>query len=230
MKKISFLIVITVAILSLASWKMYLPVSNGMVITMSMSSSRGMIADMKIYYDQPGTRVEMNASMSSYSFSRTSLIKKAEPGKVYQLDATHKTYSVTDVNNNAEKKDEPATATLLGTDSLNGYSCKHVKVLQGDKKWEMWTTMSITEFPQFSDVMNKQQYIGNDQLHKALAAINAEGFPVKTILTDKEGTTTTTLTGVERKALDASLFTIPSDYKQSSQPAGFPGGYPGRPH
>ncbi|MEO5644932.1 MAG: DUF4412 domain-containing protein [Bacteroidia bacterium] len=204
-------------LLSLVSWKMFAPQTNGMVVHLKMSSSKGTSGNITIYYDTPGSRIEIAATMGAFSITKASIVKKAEPSIVYQLDEKSKTYSTVDVSNaETDKVDEPATATLIGTELLNEYSCKHVKIIQGEKKWEMWVTTSIAEYTQFSAVVNKARYIGNHGVHVALKAINAEGFPVKTILTDTDGTTTTALTGIERKPLSAALFAIPADYKKGA--------------
>jgi hypothetical protein len=222
MKKI-LLPTFALLILSLVSWKIYAPPPNGMVMHLKMISSKGTMGNISIYYDTPGSRIEVAATMGAIVITKTSIVKKSEPGIVYQLDDKNKTYSTVDVSYaETDKVDEPAIATLIGMDSLDGYKCKHVKIIQGEKKWEMWTTTSITEYAQFSAVMNKARYIGNHGVHVALKAINAEGFPVKTILTDKDGITTTELTGVDHKPLSASLFNVPPDYKKGATTPGYP--------
>ncbi len=232
MKKALF---VSLAILSLVSWKSFSTQQKGVAMTMKMTSSNNINATIVIYYDTPGTRVEMNATTpSGFSFSNVSIVKANQPDTVYQPDDKTKTYTLVDVSNaETDKDNEPATATLIGNDSVNGYKCLHVKVVQGAKNWEIWTTKSITEFFKYSAVINKQRYIGNHGVQDALKSVNAEGFPVRTILTDKDGTHTTDLVSVENKILDPTLFTIPADYKKTDHPAGFPGmpqGMPTHPH
>jgi hypothetical protein len=226
MKKLLFFL--PLAAFGISAKSFLAPATNGSVFTLSMSSSKGMTGTITIYYDVPGTRIEVNASANGFRVQKTSIVKKSEPDLVYQLDDKSKTYSTVDVSNaETEKADEPAKATLLGTDSLNGFFCKHVKVVQGAKNWEVWTTSAIAEYTQCSAVMNRQRYIGNHGMHDALKTISADGFPVKLILTDKDGTTTTELKKVEHKPLAVSLFSVPADYKKGGAPVGMPpGGYP----
>lgn len=221
------LLLIPIAALTICAAPFNAPVNNGTVFNLSMVSSRGMSGNITVYYDVPGTRIEVNASANGFPVKKTSIVKKAEPNTVYQLDDNSKTYTVTDVSHvESGKTAELTKATLIGSDSLNGYFCKHCKVTQGTKTWEVWTTSAITEYTQFSAVMNNQRYLGNHDMHDALKTINADGFPVKTILTDKDGTTTTELRSVEHKPLDAALFAIPQSYKEGAAPAA---PYPGMP-
>lgn len=223
MKKIFFLPILILV----ASWTSVSTTDTGMVFNMKIQSTQGLNGTIRIYYDQPGTRSEINATMNSgFSISKVSIIKKSEPNLVYQLDAQNKTYSTVEVSNAAEYGSEPATAQLIGNDSMNGYWCKHVKVKQGTKNWEIWNTTAIAEYASLSAVMNRQRYIGNHGLHDALKLINAEGFPVKIILTDKDGTTTTTLESMSRQKLSPTLFEVPADYKKGGYkaPQGMPSG------
>jgi hypothetical protein len=191
--------------------------STGSVFTLKITSSRGMQGTVKIFYDTPGTRSEVDASMNSgFSIRKVSVIKKAEPNMVYQLDEKTKTYSTVEVSNAADNPSEPATATLLGSDSLNGFMCKHIRVKQGNRNWEIWNTTAVAEYASLSGVMNRQRYIGNHGLHDALKTIHAEGFPVKIILTDKEGTTTTELVETKKQKLDPSLFEVPPGYTKAA--------------
>lgn len=201
---------------------------TGSYYEFSTTSTAGTSGTFKLYYSTPGTRIEVNFAVPNMpgGFTKTSIVKKAEPGKVYQLDTKNKTYTLTDVSNQAtDKADHTATATVLGTETVSGYSCKHVKVVDGGTNWEMWTTTAITEYSQYSKVFGNQKYIGNHAVHEALQKVGAEGFPVKVIQTEGSNTYTTTLTKHENKTLDNSLFEIPSDYTQSNgTSAGAPAG------
>lgn len=204
---------------------------NGSYYELALSSTSGATGTIKIYYAAPGCRTEMQitaAQMPGGGMNKTSIVKKAEPEKVYQVDDKTKTYSIVDLGGQAtDKADHKATATLIDTATVSGYKCKHVKVTDGTQNWEIWTTTAIAEYSQYSKVMGNQKYIGNHAVHEALKLIGAEGFPVKTITTDSRGTFTVTLVKKENKTLATSLFEIPAGYTQSSGAATAPAGMGG---
>jgi hypothetical protein len=203
---------------------------------MTTGSGPGMSAkgDGKIFLSPAGYRVEWMMDLSSMKKDRegagaapptmamTMLARKADPGKVYMLNAAKKTYSVVDTGKSVEQRGktrkEPFTVKKLGTDTVAGLPCQNVLLTSSDgTEIEVCAAKELAASSDWLASLNRRSPEGAAWL-TALKKQGIEGFPVRWVTRKKGSTqplTTMEMTHLEKKALPASLFDVPAGYTQT---------------
>ncbi len=101
------------------------------------------------------------------------------------------------------------------TKTINGYDCVKWVYKSKDAHGDMWMTKDLGSFMMFNSPM------GHSEQPEWMKTIQNEGyFPMLVTIYDNDNKTTSQMevTSVEKKSLDASLFTVPSDYKLFQMP------------
>jgi hypothetical protein len=207
---------------------------SGAQVDFKISSSHGASGTIKGFYSGGNSRVEMTMTMPQMpggGFSRTSIMKSTEPSKTYQLDDKNKTYTVNEIKVGAKDDASDYTVKLIGKDKVAGYNCIHVAVTKTSKvaagtateNMEFWTTKDISEYEKYAG-KGDNKYMGTSAMYEALKKQGADGFIIKSFVTDSRGGDfTMELVKIEKKDVPASLFTVPADYKLSANPTMTPG-------
>jgi hypothetical protein len=111
--------------------------------------------------------------------------------------------------------------TKAGSEVIAGQQCDDYVGTnsKGEKEATSCIAHGMGNFMWFgsSNPMMKQM---EDRISGLSSAIAGGGFPLKYVKSN--GETTMLATKIERKSLDASLFTPPADYHQMQMPAGMP--------
>ena len=85
----------------------------------------------------------------------------------------------------------------------------------------MWTTKEI---PDYAEIIKfKSRYTSNDDISTALRTKDAEGFPVRMIMHEKERNMQMDLVKAQKTTVDDKLFSL-DGYTKSAGPMGMPGG------
>ena len=174
----------------------------------------------KLFISKNGTRFEIDLADPE---TGTALMHLAtftpsdEPNLLYTLNEQAKTYSVIDMSRliedleaiETEEKEREYTVEKLGTETLLGYKCTHVRITDDHGETEMWLTkdlISAADFARLQPGGKKGKASFDIRLKKA----GLEGFPLKTW--DRESNTTFEFVEIERKKLDKSYFSVPAGY------------------
>lgn len=193
-------------------------------------------ASSKMFLGKPGYRMEMKLSGADMQkagmggMTMATLVKAAEPNRVYQINDATRSYSVMDLSKMKEQAagqktpDETYKVEKLGKDNVNGFSCDNARVTG--------STGSVMEMCLTKDVAGSGQVFGalqggsrsgsGDNLYKALRDSGVEGFPARMIVRDKSAKPMMTmeLLKLEKRSLPASTFEVPAGYQEQTGMAG----------
>ncbi len=187
------------------------------ILHMEISAPEGS-QNGKLYISKKGTRFEMeltDPATEKIVMRIVTFTPSAEPDLLYTLNENAKTYSVIDMSELQDQFDTIPEEKLdykvekLGTETLHGYTCTHVRITDEHGETEMWLTkdlISAADFARMQPGRKKNAATFDMRLKKA----GLEGFPLKVL--DKESNTTMEFSQIERKKLDKSLFEVPDGY------------------
>ncbi len=157
--------------------------------------------------------------------SMTMLFRKADPGKLFMLNAANKTYSVFDPKKAADQdkaSKETFTVKKLGTATVAGMSCQNVLLTSSKgNEIEVCAAKDFAASDEWLAGFNRRE--GGGSWMAALKEQGIAGFPVRWSIRKKGSTdalATMEFTRFEKKTLPASLFEVPAGYKQTSMAMG----------
>jgi hypothetical protein len=175
-----------------------------------------------------GARCEINMEMGAMAMKMVVLQKTASPDTLYHIDDANKTYSEMDLAKLREMAGQSQntgkyTVEKLGQENILGYKTQHVRVKEqkpgngNGETMEVWTASDLLDYATFSKWQGRRGKRGGEEaLVKALKDAGADGMPLKSITTTPDGTTVTMeVVKVDKKALPASTFEIPTGYTRS---------------
>jgi hypothetical protein len=201
--------------------------SQGYYMEFKMSSDRNMSGTMKAYSQNENSRSEIGvvvgAPNGNSPMNRTMvyLTLKDHPGKVISLNDQQKSYSEMDIP--AESKEGDASdyeITVIGKEKVNGFNSTHSKIKNktNNTEQEIWTTRDIPNYAELAKV--KTKYTGKDNLNKALAAKDADGFPAKITVSEHGANIQLDLVSAEKRDNPSSLFSLDGYSKATSGQGG----------
>ncbi|PIO48590.1 MAG: hypothetical protein CMR00_03685 [[Chlorobium] sp. 445] len=227
MKKVSLLLVLCCLMRVVAA---QVPQFEGTITmqtnTTSPDNQVELSATMIVYSKNGSTLIETSTNVGGMKMQQVTLARASEPNKLYTIDRKNKTYGVLDVTGmQSMQNEEEFEVKKIGTEKIRGMKCVHVqvKMKKSNVMMDMWTTKEIGDWEMYSRMQKNNPMFQNNKLLAALRKENADGMPLKTVVTVEGTRSVTEVTKVEKKALPASLFEIPSDYKESSDMFGIPG-------
>ncbi len=198
-------------------------------IEMKITGQGGVSGTGRVFVSKAGTRTEMDMQTGRMPIHMVTLMKFSTPDVMYLINDKSKTYSEIDTTKaraQAAKmtSDRDAyTVKVLGTESVLGYSAKHVLLSRpGDKsEMEAWTSRDLfgLSYESMKGLLRRGAH-DEGSMMKALKDAGAEGFFVKMITREKgkvEPLTTMELTKAEKKSLPGSLFEIPAGYTKQEE-------------
>jgi hypothetical protein len=168
----------------------------------------------KLYAKNGEIRSEVNMPMGNKEMTMVTLRLKSHPGVSLVLNSMNKTYTETKNSSSKDSKKEISIA-VLGNEKIGQYNCTHVRFTSNNKSWEMWCCKDL---PAFSFPYDQEDAEANNKIIQSLKNKNIEGVPVKIVFLKPNSnvpTLTMELIKYEPKDLDASLFSIPADYKKN---------------
>ncbi|MBS1487524.1 MAG: DUF4412 domain-containing protein [Bacteroidetes bacterium] len=136
------------------------------------------------------------------------------PDKSVRIDRENKTYSLLPSGNGQHNEDTKPTVTKTSeTKSILGHTCTKYIVTSSEHNMEvkvsLWTT---TDFKDIDLKAFSQQRVGKGQ---SLTYEGVDGVPLRIETATKQGNMVMEVTDIKRESLNASLFTVPSDYKET---------------
>ena len=157
----------------------------------------------------------------------TMLAKLPNPEKVYLLNDEKKMYSSWDAKPKSDGAPKAAadtyTVETLGADRIAGYACQNARVRSSKgTDFDVCVTKDFGASTEWIAAMNRNDPDSLSWL-KALRDKGIEGFPIRWSVRQKgssEPSMVMELVSVQKKALPASLFTVPSGYKETNLSGG----------
>jgi hypothetical protein len=170
-------------------------------------------------------RAEMRIPMPGVVTGKiVSIMHISQPRISMQLYADEKTFGLTVIDTaliNGIK--ETFQITKVGTETVNGFSCVHVKMVtttgsglfKSKSEEDIWTSTSVPGYALYKKLSSVSGI--KPQMMQALEQAGAGGFFVKMAAAGKDYSMTMTLMHAEEKNCPASLFEIPSGYAKTDQ-------------
>jgi len=193
-------------------------------IDMKITAQGGVAGTGKVFVSKLGSRTEMDMQMANTPMHMTTLMKFSTPDVMYLINDKAKTYTAMDTKKAREQAakttgdKEAYSVKVLGSETVFGYSTKHVLLSRPSDKSEMeaWTTRDLLGL-NYESMKGLMRRGAEDEgsMMKALKHAGAEGFFVKMVTREKgktEPLTTLELTKAEKKSLPASMFEVPAGY------------------
>jgi hypothetical protein len=174
--------------------------------------------------------IETLTNVGGVTMKQATLVRGQEPNKIYMLDREKKTYTEMDLSGMVEginRQQEEYEVKKMGNEKIQGHNCVHVqvKMKKSNVTMDMWTTKELLDWDTYSRMQHNNPMLRDNSFLAALRRENAEGMALKTVtdVPNGGGKTVMEVTKLEKKALPASLFEIPKDYKKSAGMFGIPG-------
>jgi len=195
------------------------------ILTMRTTIPEAGSTETKMFIAKEGVRMETKSNIKNMPAGlQIVIVSPSEtPNLVYILNESNKSYTVID---NDEMKKEigkeshsdlyaDAKIENLGKETVNGYSCTHVRVTRGENVTDMWVSKDVLDYATYARMQSSRDK-DMPEFAKRLKAAGYDGFPVKMVQTPSN--ITTELVQVDKQSLDASLFKIPAGYTKTELP------------
>lgn len=158
----------------------------------------------------------MIASAAGYQVNSKPIVmigRVSMPNYSVTLDDENKTYALNIIDQALlDKSGSGYTARVIGSETVNGYPCKHV-VIKGHKMTlDMWTSTSVPGYDVYQKLASTASG-ANASFINALKQADADGIMVKMII--ENNASSMTLTKAVFIGADNSLFEIPAGYTKS---------------
>ncbi len=189
-------------------------IAEDIYLEYSTKDPKGRAIGTKIYSKNGDGRMEIDIDMGRMKMTIASLVLKKNPDEIIVLNSLAKSYT-----KRAKPTKKPNltnyTITFIGREKIGAYNCSHMRIKSNDKSFDMWLTKDL---PAFNLPIDNNLANIDKKLNDELESKGVSGMMVKTVYFNP-GTATPKLTmnliKYESKPLSASLFKIPSDYKES---------------
>jgi hypothetical protein len=134
------------------------------------------------------------------------------PNYSVTLNDDDKTYSLNVIDQALLKQEgEKYKAYVIGTETVNGYSCKHAVLKGKNLVMDMWMSTDVPGYDVYKKAAAASSVGGN--FMSALQAAGADGFPVKIFM--ENSASSMTLTKATYVGVSNNFFDIPSNYSEA---------------
>jgi len=143
------------------------------------------------------------------------MLYQKDKGQTLRLNRSEKTYSILPSGGGGQGGSTitPKVTKTGETAKILGYNCTKyvVEITEGARPstQSIWTTTDIKDFDLKSLANQRMGQGGQSMFYEGM-----EGVPLKIEAATKEGNMVMEAADLKRETLDASLFTVPSDYKE----------------
>ncbi len=170
-------------------------------------------------------RSERKLNMPGVMTGEMTIIGHADqPRYSIMLNTGAKTYSLSVIDTSLiNSQMERCQVTKIGTETIQGYSCVHVKMtstsgsglFKSSSTMDLWTSTNVPGYSFYKRLVSMQNV--KPQMLQALDNAGAGGIIIRMDAGGKDYSMTMLLIRAEEKNLPASLFEIPAGYTDSKQ-------------
>ncbi|WP_234733726.1 DUF4412 domain-containing protein [Tellurirhabdus bombi] len=211
MKKISFLLIA----LLLAPFVQAQQGSVEYKISMK-SGNQNINSSSVMYFSNGNVRTEMSIPLpgAPKPIKQTMLLLTSKPNTVYLLNEATKTYTENATNTASKTNPGKITVKVLGKEKIQNMNCTHAVVTTDKGNVEVWTTKEIPGYEKLISYWSSSKNFGVDNMYSELKKNDAEGFFVRMQNNAAPGGMVMDLVRYDTKAIPASQFEIPKDFKK----------------
>ncbi len=151
---------------------------------------------------------------------KTTVITKAvQPDIATIINHQAKKYSIVNLRAAAENAllldfDSNYTLTKAGREMIKNYNCDHLILTSSTEKLELWVTGDLGHFSTFNILQTQNPRLSNTKLASIFKANSIEGFPVKMVQHNSNGTYRMELLSISKKPIPPALFAVPAGYQK----------------
>jgi hypothetical protein len=151
---------------------------------------------------------------------RTTVItRSANPDEATIVNHKSRSWSVVNLRSAAESAtlldfDSNYRFSRVGTETLSGYQCEHVRLTSSTDTLDLWITRGLGNFSTFRLLQSQNPRLSNTSLSKVLKENGVDGFPVKIVQQNGNGLYAMELKKVTPKAVADSNFQYPAGYQK----------------
>lgn len=194
------------------------PFSGVMEMLLEMPGGR---SEITYHLGRSAQRMDMFVQMNRLPDPlRTSVItRSSRPDEARILNHRDRSWSEVNLRAAAEEAmmidfDNSYRLEKLGKATIKGYPCQHIRLTTSNESIEFWMTRSLGAFSTFRLLQSQNPRLSNTALSKALADAGVDGFPVRMVQKNQNGTYRMELVQVWPKPVENSTFSIPSGYRK----------------
>ncbi|MEE9904741.1 MAG: DUF4412 domain-containing protein [Chlorobium sp.] len=195
------------------------------ILTMRTTIPEAGSTETRMFIAKEGVRMETKSDIKNMPAGMQMVILSPSetPNLVYMLNESNSTYTVIDTDEMQDAAEKEGYSDLykdakienLGKETVNGYSCTHIRISQGDQVSDMWVSKDVLDYATFARMQSTRDK-DMPEFAKKMKAAGYDGFPVKMV--QSPSNITTELVKVEKKGLDAALFAVPAGYTKTELP------------
>lgn len=190
------------------------------IIDMNLTMPNG-TSEVMYFFGTRAQRMDMTTKLDKIPdpLKTTVITRASEPDKAVVVNHKAATYTKVNLRTAAENAtlvdfDYDYTIEKAGKARIKGYNCQHVKLYSTSDTIEMWLTRDIGDFQTFRLLQSQNPRLSNTVLAKKLSDEGLDGFPVKIIQDNENGTLAMEIESVQQTALESSEFSIPEGYTE----------------
>lgn len=197
------------------------------IIDMNLTMPNG-TAEIIYFFGNKAQRMDMTTKLDKIPDPlKTTVITRAnQPDQAVIINHKASTYTKVNLRTAAENAtlvdfDYDYRIEKAGKTSIKGYNCQHIKLFSTSDTIEMWLTRDIGDFQTFRLLQSQNPRLSNTILAKKLSDEGLDGFPVKIIQDNANGTLAMEIVSVRQAPLESYEFSIPKGYTEiidSQQP------------
>ena len=194
------------------------PFTGSMNMALTMPNGSGTVAYL---FGQDVQRMDMAMRINKIPdvLKTTVITKAAQPDIAYIINHKAKNYSIVNLRAAAENAllldfDSNYTLKKAGREMVKNYNCDHLILTSSTEKLELWVTNDLGHFSTFRILQTQNPRLSNTRLASILKEGNIEGFPVKMVQNNTNGTYRMELLGISKKPIPPALFTVPAGYQK----------------
>ncbi len=190
------------------------------VIDMNLTMPNG-TSEIMYFFGTTAQRMDMTTKLEKIPdpLKTTVITRASEPDKAVIVNHKAGTYTKVNLRNAAENAtlvdfDYDYKIEKSGEATIKGYNCQHVRLSSTTDTIEMWLTRDIGDFQTFRLLQSQNPRLSNTVLAKKLSEENLDGFPVKIIQDNENGTLAMEIVSVQTAPLESSEFSVPDGYTE----------------
>lgn len=190
------------------------------IIDMNLSMPNG-TSEIMYFFGTKAQRMDMTTKLEKIPdpLKTTVITRATEPDKAVIVNHKAGTYTKVNLRTAAENAtlvdfDYDYKIEKAGEATIKGYNCQHVKLSSTSDTIEMWLTRDIGDFQTFRLLQSQNPRLSNTVLAKKLSDEGLDGFPVKIIQDNENGTLAMEIVSVQKASLESSEFSIPDGYAE----------------
>ena len=218
MKKMTCALLMTLLLFSFSTVSAFAKFTG--IIDMNVTMPNG-TSDILYYFGDNVQRMDMTTKLDKIPdpLQTTVITRASQPDQAIIVNHKAGSYQKVSLKTAVENAtlvdfDDDYRIEKNGTANIKGYTCHHVKLFSTSDTIEMWLTQDIGDFRTFRLLQSQNPRLSNTILAKKLSDEGLDGFPVKIIQKNEQGTLAMEVVSVRQASPELFEFSVPENYTE----------------